>query len=233
MTTYQIVKFGMFKGVEEFGIVNSAIIDPFPTLKADLERLSQLITEIRNKDIEIQDLKKGKLENRDSAKEDLINSLTLLARLCQSYALNSKNYNLYEIVSVSESELRHERLDYLGLRAADILGSVNAHSGPLVPLGVTEEMLSEAGERLIAYNQAQAHRKQASSEKSAKMVVLENLFKDVTKLLDENIDKEMLVIRDSNPAIFNEYKNARKLKNYPATHATPEEPSENPDTPNG
>ncbi len=224
MGTLQIIYISMFFKVRDFGSSISGLLTSFPQLVAGFERLTQLITSITTINGEIEDLTKGKIEKRNKAKEALIAAILQLSGICQAYAFKMSDDNLFQIVDLTKSQLRSMRLAYLSERSGDILGTIRAKRESLHGLGITDDMISEAEERLVEYNQAQAEREQTYSQRNAKLKIMENLFKETRIFLDNDLDNQMLVFRDSHPEIYLEYQNTRKLKNYPATHEVKENP---------
>ncbi len=223
MNLTQIMYMAMFTAVESLCNSIATILQPFPELLEAFDSFKEKLPIIRSLDIEIQDLTKGKLEDREAARKTLIETIIPMAEICRAYAKLTKNYNLLEIVSTTKSDLKKERIANLSQRVGDILGAINANKDALLAFGLTEVMISGGETALVNFNNAQAARVQMYNLRSAKIAKLEELFKETREFLDDVIDREMMVIAGSHPDEYELYKKTRKLKNYPATHASPEE----------
>ncbi len=233
MRISQIMYDGMINSIVSFGQRYQTIIAQFPILGTSFTLLQNKKAEIDALDLELQDLIKGKKELRDSAKKTLIEMLARLSDLCLSYAINTNNTSLREIMDTSKSKLDKIRLDYLGHRAADLIGSLRANREGLALYSVTDEMVDEAEEQLIVFNVAQASKKAAYATKSAKLAEMETLFKEARGILDNDLDNQIILIKDGNPAIYQEYLNLRKLTYYPASHEDDDESVDNGNIPEG
>jgi len=161
---------------------------------------------------------KGITGGKKTKQNELIEKMIEGASAIQSFASDTKNEDLYELVNYGEGELENMADSLLKDRGQLILDTVNAHAADLVGEGFDGADILELQTLVNDYEAALPAPKNAISNKKTATSFLKTLFTEVTDLLEKNLDKKMVQFKKSHPEFYSDYINNREIIDLGTRH---------------
>ena len=210
MTNKQESRLSMYLTFKEFQVAYTAITNPLPNYTSNSTLFLSTIVQIQSVAEQQKMSTKGVTATKNQYKENLIVLTADSARKLDVYAKFTNNQTLAADVKLSESKLRKAPdtavKDYAQIvydRAQPIVGSLASY-------GITAATQTALSNAINAYN-ASIGKPGASRVESRKVTeLLEQLFEKAENCLS-NMDLAVEIVRNSQPAFYESYKNARKV----------------------
>jgi hypothetical protein len=208
----------MYKAVYAKAQEHSEIFQAIPVLAESVQTLGNHITEIETLNNVYKTAPAGSTAKKAQSKEDLVEEIdTMCSALC-AFGKKSGNLNLRERMDKTESDIAKLRSNDLSSFAKDVVKDLRDNAASLVDYGITSDEITRFEEMSNSYDaSAEGKGNQGATSKVARED-LSKKFGEVTKFLEEVMDKVVKMIRKTNPAVYNEYLQARTIKDLGIRH---------------
>ncbi len=160
----------------------------------------------------------GVSNDKKQKKGQVIEKALIVAGGIMSFANDTDNNTLFELVNFSQSELERLNDTLLLDRATLILNAGNDHAADILPLGVTAAILGELQTLITEYEIAVVGPRDLILDKKTATEQLVVLFADTDDLLKNNLDRLMLQFKTSNDDFFRKYFNGREVLDLGTQH---------------
>jgi len=175
----------------------------FGTYETKLTQIG-LLSEQQEKDIS------GLRKQKDALKANLITNALDVSRRVVAYAKLTGNEVLAREAYYTETALQHYPDETLLTSCSVIYSAAETNATALVEYGVTADMLTAFKKVIDDFRAAMDSPKKGSIEKKQVTEQLAQLFEDETILL-EKIDLLVDMLKNSNPDVYAEYYDTRKV----------------------
>lgn len=218
MTKTENNRFSMYKAVYAKVQEHKEVIQAIPALAEATQALGSHIAEIETLDNIYKNAPAGSTSKKAQSREDLIEETdTMCSALC-TFGKKSGNHNLMERMDKTESDIAKLRGNDLSSFGKQVVQDLQANAASLVAYGITPEEITEYSEMVNSFDSSAEEK---DNQNSTAKVARENLskkFSEVTDFLDTGMDKVIKKIRKSNPEVYNEYWEARAIKDLGIRH---------------
>lgn len=195
-----------------------------PALKAAVRDFETLIAKVKELVQQTMTATAGKVDAKASCRAALVKELMVVAKSVQAYGHRVGNAEIAGKAHVVKSELDYMRDTKLVAKAVTIyeLG-VN---GPkdLGDYGATTAKLESLKGRSDAFEAALGDRESSVARRKASRSSFRAYMDRAKELLKEEIDNMMADFKRSDPEFYNEYVEARSVKNLGLRHRAPPAP---------
>ncbi|MCG3167393.1 MAG: hypothetical protein POELPBGB_03183 [Bacteroidia bacterium] len=176
------------------------------------------ITLIQNTENRQQRTTKGVTGDKKVKKAALIEKMLVVSGGIQSFANDTGNQELYELVNFTSSDLEKVGDSLLIDRANLILTTGNTHAADILPKGITAIILGELQTLITEYDELAPSPRNLISNKKTATEQLVTLFGETDELLKKNLDKLMMQFKASNPEFYIDYFNNREIIDLGTQH---------------
>ena len=205
-------KLTMYRAVETLLDNNTLKTGTIAALTPAILSFKNLIVEIENTEQERITATPGKSASKADAEENLINEAVTIAAAIKALGNVTNDQELIEIGSETKSSLARKRDTELVAAAQRIYDTASTNSAALADYGVTPAMITDLQTRIADFDGALGTREESTSLRVAAGQELKNVFGQVDDVLTGQIDKMMEMFRESDTQFYNEYKNARVIR---------------------
>lgn len=212
MTDREENKLSMYEAVIKFLDKNEAKLSVIPAFAPLTEALKQAVGQIYERNAEFTAATDGTTNEKKVAENVLINEAVSLAGMCRSYASANGNERLKARTKVTASDLTHMRDTELDSQVQVLRDTITEYLPELGDYGVTEELVTDFMSLADAYHSAMQSREAASAEQSAARQNLTEAFREVDRILYDQIDPLMEAFRTRDPKLYNGYQAVRVIK---------------------
>jgi hypothetical protein len=219
MNTKQTNRMAMFKTV-------AAYLDDHNTVWNGMAPMATAVLAFKGKisaadtAVEQQETPTGATDAKATARNDLEDVLFLACQALAVLGHTNNDLDLLAVAEVSRSDLDKLPDDELLTRANVIIAQANTRKPALLTLQVTEDNLTELGEKFQSFSELKGEPRTAAVERSAQTQSLESLMRDANTILRDQIDRMVDLFSRTNPNFVAGYKGARVVVDRAATHKT-------------
>jgi hypothetical protein len=167
----------------------------------------------------------GITTDKNVDKDDLVQAAADIAGLVFGYASGANNFTLKEAVDFSFSYIEKLRGDLLVTKAQDIYDSANENLSVLGDTGITVDSLAAYKVKIDKYTKSLPSSRTAISTKSTHTANLEELVREATSILTDQMDKYIVNFNESYPAFVALYWSARIVINLSGGHKKQDTPA--------
>ena len=192
--------------------VNAQKIAPYPAITARVKEVADLKARIENSHETQTSVARGKTEQREDAKDALLDALDFVRHPLNSHARKTARPELRAKVDQPPSELRSLRVNDLITVSKMVLQEAVAALPDLADYGVTAESTDRLQQAIALYSETAVNRDGSISERSGARQSIEDLIEQAEDILSEDLDKLLLRFRTGDPDFYNIYTNARKVR---------------------
>ena len=212
MNDRQENKLTMYRAVETLLDNNAAKTGPITALATAITNFKNLIGEIDTAEQEKQTATTGKTASKGEAEAILISEAVTIAAGLKALGSVSNDKELLEMGSETKSSLYGTRDTDLVTKTQLIHDFANTNAVALADYGITPAMITSLQTRITNFNAALGTREESVALRVAAGAEVEGFFKDADNILLNQMDKIMEVFRESDTQFYNEYKNARVIR---------------------
>ena len=205
-------KFTMYRAVETLMDNNAAKTGPIAALATAITNFKNLIGEIETAEQEKQTATTGKTASKGEAEAVLISEAVTIAAALKALGSVLNDKELLEAGSETKSSLYGTRDTDLITKAQLIHDFANTNAVALADYGITPAMITSLQTRITEFNSALGTREESMALRVAAGAEVEGFFKDADNILTNQMDTIMEVFRESDTQFYNEYKNARVIR---------------------
>lgn len=205
-------KLTMYRAVETLLDNNAAKTGPITALATSITNFKNLIGEIETAEQERQTATTGKTATKGEAEALLISEAVTIAAGLKALGSVTNDKELLEAGSETKSSLYGTRDTDLVTKTQQIYNYANTNAAALADYGITPGMITNLQTQIATFNGALGTREESVALRVAAGAEVENFFKDADKILTNQMDTMMEVFRESDKQFYNEYKNARVIR---------------------
>jgi len=202
----------MYRAVETLLDNNAAKTGPITALATAITNFKNLIGEIDTAEMEKQTATTGKTANKGEAEAVLIAEAVTIAAALKALGSVLNDKELLEAGSETKSSLYGTRDTDLITKTQVIHDFANTNAVALADYGITPAMITSLQTRIDDFNSALGTREESMALRVAAGAEVESFFKDADNILGNQMDTIMEVFRESDTQFYNEYKNARVIR---------------------
>jgi hypothetical protein len=219
MNTRQENKLSMLLAVKKHLTDNISIWGGIVTFTAVVNLLIAKIVLIQQTEVKQKRNTKGITGGKKTKQDELIEKVIEGASALQSFASDSGNEDLYELVNYGQGELENLPDSVLKDRAQLVLDTANTYAADILGEGFDATDITQLQTLITEYEVAIPAPRTAISNKKTATSTLKTLFSETMELLETNLDKKMIQFKQSHPEFFSDYENNREILDL-GTHHT-------------
>lgn len=220
MKKEQRSKKAMFTAVKKFFIKYQTIIDSVPALKDGVEKFLGINEEI-DKVILVQEGKiTGSSKDKQKEEQEMIDATIRIAAGLYVMALDNSNFEVMEKVDLSPSALGGLPETDLLSACKNVLKLARENQEGIVNYGIVAEDVDNLDAEIGDFEAVLANPRTEIVTRSQATAKLKELIKSEMDLLNQKLDKLILMFKQSETVFYNEYKSARIIVNLGVRHHT-------------
>jgi hypothetical protein len=210
MTNLQECRLGMYMSFRDFQTAYTAITNPLPNYSTNSATLLSTITQIQAVAEQQKISKKGVTETKNNLRKALVSQTADYSRKMGVFARFTNNATLAQEIKFSESKLK--QVSDIAVRdyAQIVYDRAQANVANLAIYGITAATQTTLQNAINAYNAVIGKPGATRTESGRITKQLETLFKTADAAL-ANMDAAVEIVRLSQPAFYDSYKNARRI----------------------
>lgn len=214
-------KISMFKAVKTHCQLNLVPISANAGLNSTYTTFVTMLDELLPIEKEQILNRKGVTMNKKDARMALVLKVEEASGILMSHFDSVHDHAIYESVDIAFSKLKSMR-DMKFLAHADTVANLlTLHQAVLVPYGVDAAYLAGFQTVLQAYNDIVATPTHASNLRKTATSDLDILVAELNTFLLDRLDKAMLLLKVSHPAVYKTYRNSRRTVDNGIRHQKP------------
>ena len=150
-----------------------------------------------------------KLRTEDLRNRMLVvqHALFLLGRASGDIALRERNNH-------SKSDLRDRNLNEFAARCTELRGDLDTYGAQLLQYGITQQQMDELMPLLLGIDELNNSSRKAIIKRKSITKAIEELEQELNELLRIELDRLILVFKQSEPAFYQSFESARITINY-------------------
>ncbi|MFA6598370.1 MAG: hypothetical protein WCS69_11645 [Ignavibacteriaceae bacterium] len=234
MNQHEENKFNMYNAVEAVFTSNATIVAQLPALAEVNTDLQSLIGQIEIRNSELVKVTEGKTSVKSKAMNELVAAIVPVASAVRAYCTKNNLLELRAIADFTENQLKHLSHVQLPVTVKNIKDGAEGILAQLANYGITEAKLALVDAKLAALKAASSKKDTGFTDHVALRETLYGLFDIADKLLKEEADDIVEVLKDTQPAFYSQYFAARVVKDLGGGRGggeNPEEPTPPPEEP--
>ena len=218
MNSRQENKLSMYLGEKKILTDYNATWVAIPGFATVVSTFFSKITLIQTTENRQQRTTKGVSTDKKNKKLQLIDKLLVAAGGIMSFANDTDDNELFELVNFTKSELEHIGDTLLLDRATLVLATGNTHAADILPKGVTAVILGDLQTLITEYETLVVGPRDLIVDKKTATEQLVVLFSDTDDLLKNNLDRLMMQFKATNDEFFRKYFNGREIIDLGTQH---------------
>jgi hypothetical protein len=220
MTRKQLNQQAMLESVAAFLGLRATDLAANPAIAAIAATLQTILSSIRDLK-QVQDrTTKGATRSKGELEAAIIAAIIKIGAALRAYATGAKNYDLLEVVTFSDTTIKHLRDSNLADKARTLYEAAVPVTGSLGIYGVYSTDVESLRENVPAYLQALSGSRGILNQTKQSTADIQLKLNEGKLLLKQNLDVYMLPYKAINATLHGEYLNARIIVDKAATHET-------------
>lgn len=204
-------RFQMFKSVEEYLEAHGDITKEIPGFQNSFVDFKGNIADIETKDKEYQLIAEGSTAEKETAEDEMIETLVKLCSLVYVFARRARNEQLKAISKVTPSGLKYMRDGDLLHRAKTLYEQMVDNKVAMEPYQITQGHIDELKARIDAYESKSDVKENKFAERKTARQKLSSKFIDASEILSEELDSLIEFIKDTQAEFYGKYQSARLI----------------------
>lgn len=218
MNSRQENKLSMYLGEKKILTDYNATWVAIPGFATVVSTFFSKITLIQTTENRQQRTTKGVSTDKKNKKLELIDKMLVVAGGIMSFANDTDDNELFELVNFTKSELEHIGDTLLLDRANLVLTAGNTHAADILPKGITAVILGDLQTLITEYETLVVAPRDLIVDKKTATEQLVVLFSDTDDLLKNNLDRLMMQFKATNDDFFRKYFNGREIIDLGTQH---------------
>ena len=231
MNKHEENKLTMYKSVHSLLNANTAKTGTIPALTDSVTEFRNLLQEIESTAIRLGQAITGKTGAKYQAENELIAALMPVGAAMVALGRKLKNPELQAKADIRESYLQRMRDTELVTKAKAIHALALENEANLVAYGITTTKLDELSDKIGNYDASLGGLESSGAVRSGARVSLSNLYGKMDDLLDNDLDRQIELLRGAHPQFYNEYFATRVIKDLGTGRGGTTEPTPPPTPP--
>lgn len=220
MTTNQNNKLRMGDAVMNVLTENAPVYQTNPVFITNVERHETNRNDVRHwRDKQEERIAiKGLTRDKSSLRDLMVYDEDLLISAIKTYANETGNQELYELVNFSPSELRRMKENRFVAASTNVNTVLTTHAVPLQAYGITDEMRTKFAADITAFQNIMSRTRTMISGSSVFTKNLQMAVKKMMTHLKQILDNNIRQYKTSHPDFVQAYFNSRIIVDYGNTH---------------
>jgi hypothetical protein len=216
-------KLTMYEGVVSLLKDSQDKVDIVPGFKESAATLSSIVTYIKNKSIESNNVSAGKTAAKRGARKELTKELLPVCSALYIFGRKQNNTEITERTDINGSGLKKMRDTELALFGKDIAELAGTMAADLAFAGITAETLESLAAKAAAYGDSIGARESGVAKRIGSRGEVKDLFRRADEILNHEIDRYMEILKPSYNEFYMRYSSARSIKDIGVRHRKEEE----------
>ena len=221
MNKYEENKKTMYEAVLTLLESNTTVTAAVPAFAGAEAEFRNAVADLEAKAQELNQAVVGKADAKSDAAELLIDSIIPIVAGLSAFASKQKDVELQRKSDVSQSYLQRQRDTALVIEARAIIALANENIAGLADCGIAQQDVTGVQEKVAAYDASIGGRERSTAGRSGARKSLTSFFKEADRILAEEIDQYMKVLKPKHSQLYDEYVSARTVKNVGLRHRKP------------
>ncbi len=201
----------MYQTVERYLASGATVVTPLPNYAGSFAAFQACLRQIQGYK-QTQETNKGGLAEQKRQRKDQLIAMTLdIASKLKAYAAFNKQTVLLREIDYTPSELRTVAANVLVDRTRIIHRNGQEHVKELTEYRVTKEALNALDKAIVACEASITEPRMGTVTRKSATDALQGCFREADRLLKEELDIILGMVRGSEPAFFGSYQNARVI----------------------
>lgn len=223
MTDRQENKLTMYKAVVNVAGSDTGTTSRVPAFADTLTRFQDLVSRIERTAREATTATAGKTVLKIATEGELIDKTVAVSSALSAFASQQRDVGLYEKAMVQRSTLRDLRDTEFPLHCKAIYELALGYEAELAQYGVSKEDIATLGDSISAFDTALTGQQGSTAIRTGGLKNLVELFGEADRILGEQMDKMVEVMRGYSREFYNRYFASRVIKDIGVRHE-PEPP---------
>lgn len=206
-------KLTMYEAVVSLLDSNTAKLASLTALTPVITDFKDRIAAIKEKDTLANTANAGNSAAKSADEAALINDAVTIASALYALGAATNDDKLKALSKVTKSSLVALRDTQLATDVTNIKNLADANAAPLAGYGITAPMIAALDTKINNFSASLGARELGSNVSSSAFSQLDVMFKDTDTLLKEQIDKIMVIFKNTDPQFYGEYVNSREIIN--------------------
>ncbi|HKR06441.1 MAG TPA: carboxypeptidase-like regulatory domain-containing protein [Bacteroidia bacterium] len=160
---------------------------------------------------------KGMTEVKNAFRAFIAGDVSVIIGAIRSLSTDTGNSELWQSVNYSNSRLAKSKETIFIADCTQVLNVATANAAPLVPYGVTAQMITNLGADILTYQGMMTKGTTKRADVATYTLNLKNAIKKMMTHLQRAVDNSIKQFKSAAPDFVNSYKTARVVINYAAT----------------
>lgn len=204
-------KLTMYKAVESLLDNNTAKLAAITALTPVIIDFKDRITAITEKDTLANTAGAGTAGIKTADEAALISDAVTIASALFALGSATNDDRLKALSKVTKSSLKDLRDTQLATDVTNIKNLADTYAAPLAGYGITAPMIAALETKVANFNISLGARELGSNVSSSAFKQLDVMFKETDTLLKDQMDKIMVIFKNSDPQFYGEYVNSREV----------------------
>jgi hypothetical protein len=204
-------KLTMYKAVESLLDSNTAKLAAITAIAPVLTDFKDRIIAITEKDTLANTAGAGTTDTKTADKAALISDAVTIASALFALGSATSDDRLKALSKVTKSSLKELRDTQLLTDVTNIKNLADSYAAPLAAYGITAPMIAALETKAANFNTSLGARETGGSVRTSAFAQLDVMFKETDTLLKDQMDKIMVIFKNSDPQFYGEYVNSREI----------------------
>ena len=204
-------KLTMYKAVESLLDSNTAKIAAITAITPVLIDFKDRIIAITEKDTLANTAAAGTTDTKTADEAALISDAVTIASALFALGSATNDDRLKALSKVTKSSLKDLRDTQLATDVTNIKNLADSYAAPLAAYGITAPMIAGLETKVANFNISLGARETGGSVRTSAFAQLDVMFKETDTLLKDQMDKIMVIFKNSDPQFYGEYVNSREI----------------------
>jgi predicted RND superfamily exporter protein len=208
----------MFKAVHAKALEHSEVIQMIPVLATSVQTLGNHIADIDTLNTIYKTAAAGTTAKKSQNRELLVEETDTMCAALYTFGCKSGNQNLMARMDKAESEIGKLRGNEVSDLGKQVVKDLQENAASLGEYGITPEEITEYSNLVNSYDTSADEKDNHGSTAKVARENLSKKFSEVATFLDKEMDKLFKRIRKANREVYNEYCEARVVKELGIRH---------------
>ena len=231
MTNAEMNKLAMYRAARAVLNTFADTLQTIPALKKGSDSFSTAVDILENIHTEHKTVSKGTVAEKHDVKSHLAREADTICGTLYAYGKKIGDSHLTEIMNVTESELGRLRDNMLLEEVKNISKTFSSLQPNLGDYAVTNESVTAFQKIVTDFDKSLNNKDSKGTTSVAAREKLSKEFAAIDKILQDEIDKLIKLVRNTNSDCYNQYLQARVIKDYGIRHLPDDRPPVTPVAP--
>jgi hypothetical protein len=208
----------MYEGLLSLFQANNAKIQSVGGFTDSVATFVGIVTQLKAKAMEVDSVAVGKTHTKNNAEDAMVEALLPVISALYLYGRKQNNAELQALTNITESRVRTKRDTEMAQYGNTICELADTYANGIAPFGIVAERITELKNKVGAYNKAIGDRESSIVDRKGARTTLTELFAKADSIINEEFDRFIELLRQSEVELYNKYFTARVIKDTGIRH---------------